>query len=769
MMDQLISTTACILFLLVLFRTMAIAADDFFSVVLSQISQEMGLPPRLAGVTLLSLGNGAPDLSSSIAAVKAGDYPLALGSLTGGSMFVVCVVAGRIILLCRGVSARGAQLRDVGFFAAAWVLIAGVVAGRSVGAGAVGGLLALYTLYVIVVAAAALLKRLRSPDSPSSLALLGRALTRTFSSGRAPEPEPGAGAQRAASGALPPPLAATLSTPGEQLEQGLLNERKSAFAAHVGRAMSASHASSGRSDASALEMTPVTTEARHRAHRAPPVASFEPRGSYRQLLEMSVEEYRSAALAAMAESRSYRRGEGELRRHRRGRRGAWVPPGRAATLPLPDFVPQVVRDTLSPAYSSSYPAEEDGFDDLEAGDRLDDEGGSTDGESSASTSSLSSRASTQSLPQLYDFAPTRRGRGAEASGAARDGNDGVGLDRPSLSAPVPLHRAARHELARDADVGPPIKEEPTQAVGSRLSSPTKRLPRPESAFELAVADQLARASAPAATGAPARARPAPAAPAPAPGLKPPPPALLRLRAAWAAARPALGAALACVDTPIVLALRATIPLVERGSYSRLWFALACALCPLTCCFARAPPPAWTLGASWPLGALCLALGGFGVAALWINGVASELVGLLQFFGVLSGVDATVLGVTVLAWGNSLADLMTNVSLARRGTHGTSMAMTACFAGPLFNALIGLGVGFAVALHGSGGGALPVSLPLIAALGVAFALAAAAAVVLAAALNRYHLPAWVGTMLLLWYLAYMVSVIIAVVAGGAKAS
>lgn len=162
---------------------MAIAADDFFSVVLSQISQEMGLPPRLAGVTLLSLGNGAPDLSSSIAAVKAGDYPLALGSLTGGSMFVVCVVAGRIILLCRGVSARGAQLRDVGFFAAAWVLIAGVVAGRSVGAGAVGGLLALYTLYVIVVAAAALLKRLRSPDSPSSLALLGRALTRTFSPG----------------------------------------------------------------------------------------------------------------------------------------------------------------------------------------------------------------------------------------------------------------------------------------------------------------------------------------------------------------------------------------------------------------------------------------------------------------------------------------------------------------------------------------------------------------------------------------------------------
>lgn len=104
---------ACIALLVVLFRIIGRTADEYFTAILSQISQDMGLPPRLGGVTLLALGNGAPDLSSTIAAVRSGDYKMALGSLTGASMFVGCVVAGRIIVLSGGVRARGAQIRDV--------------------------------------------------------------------------------------------------------------------------------------------------------------------------------------------------------------------------------------------------------------------------------------------------------------------------------------------------------------------------------------------------------------------------------------------------------------------------------------------------------------------------------------------------------------------------------------------------------------------------------------------------------------------------------
>lgn len=99
--------------LIVLFKCMGHAADEYFSSILSQISQDMGLPPRLGGVTLLALGNGAPDLSSAIAAVRSGNYPLALGALTGGTLFVGCVVAGRIVTVSGGVRSRGAQIRDV--------------------------------------------------------------------------------------------------------------------------------------------------------------------------------------------------------------------------------------------------------------------------------------------------------------------------------------------------------------------------------------------------------------------------------------------------------------------------------------------------------------------------------------------------------------------------------------------------------------------------------------------------------------------------------
>jgi sodium/potassium/calcium exchanger 6 len=87
----------------------------------------------------------------------------------------------------------------------------------------------------------------------------------------------------------------------------------------------------------------------------------------------------------------------------------------------------------------------------------------------------------------------------------------------------------------------------------------------------------------------------------------------------------------------------------------------------------------------------IALYGFCIAATWIDTIADNLVNLLDFVGIILKIPAPIVGLTILAWGNSMGDLSANMTMARKGL--ANMAMTACFAGPLFNILVGLGLGF----------------------------------------------------------------------------
>jgi len=80
---------------------------------------------------------------------------------------------------------------------------------------------------------------------------------------------------------------------------------------------------------------------------------------------------------------------------------------------------------------------------------------------------------------------------------------------------------------------------------------------------------------------------------------------------------------------------------------------------------------------------------FIMSILWIWFTANLLIDLLNLFGVMSGINSSILGLTVLAWGNSTGDLMANLSIAKKGF--AEMAMTGCYAGPLFNLLMGLGL------------------------------------------------------------------------------
>ncbi|XP_073693109.1 mitochondrial sodium/calcium exchanger protein [Garra rufa] len=82
--------------------------------------------------------------------------------------------------------------------------------------------------------------------------------------------------------------------------------------------------------------------------------------------------------------------------------------------------------------------------------------------------------------------------------------------------------------------------------------------------------------------------------------------------------------------------------------------------------------------------------GFVVSALWISTVASEIVSVLHLLGVVLSLSNTVLGLTLLAWGNSIGDFFADITIARQGY--PRMAISACFGGIIFNILFGVGLG-----------------------------------------------------------------------------
>ena len=54
--------------------------------------------------------------------------------------------------------------------------------------------------------------------------------------------------------------------------------------------------------------------------------------------------------------------------------------------------------------------------------------------------------------------------------------------------------------------------------------------------------------------------------------------------------------------------------------------------------------------------VAIGLYGFVIAATWIDWIAGQLVFLLQSLGVILRIPNYIMGLTVLAWGNSMADL-----------------------------------------------------------------------------------------------------------------
>ncbi|KAM4054894.1 sodium/calcium exchanger protein [Hirsutella rhossiliensis] len=82
--------------------------------------------------------------------------------------------------------------------------------------------------------------------------------------------------------------------------------------------------------------------------------------------------------------------------------------------------------------------------------------------------------------------------------------------------------------------------------------------------------------------------------------------------------------------------------------------------------------------------------GFVISIAWISTIAGEVVGVLKAFGVILGISEALLGLTIFAAGNSVGDLVADITVARLGY--PVMALSACFGGPMLNILLGIGIG-----------------------------------------------------------------------------
>nr|POE63316.1 putative cation exchanger c3a12.06c [Quercus suber] len=85
----------------------------------------------------------------------------------------------------------------------------------------------------------------------------------------------------------------------------------------------------------------------------------------------------------------------------------------------------------------------------------------------------------------------------------------------------------------------------------------------------------------------------------------------------------------------------------------------------------------------------MSLAGFVVSIAWISTIASQVVGALKALAVILNMSHAIMGLTIFAVGNSLGDLVADVTVANLGY--PVMALSACIGGPMLNILLGIGL------------------------------------------------------------------------------
>lgn len=637
-----------LIWLVLLFRMLGSTAEDYFSPSLEMFSMELGLPPRFAGVTLLALGNGAADVSATVSAITSDaqhGYELSLGALTGAAMFITAIISSLVVLTAGGVNCRGALVRDVtALLVTVLVVWHTLDQTGSVGPETITLFLSLYATFVILVLVADVYHRAVVVPRLTERAQQAE-LQRQVEEGRL---------QRA-----------SLRQFGQESLTDLIND-------------------DGNDDDDGIDDDRMTEVRRLDTNVAGTDAP--PNQPHRQ----------QTMLVPPSTSDTTRT--------------AAVPPSFPSVVPprLPQRRETSVQSPASSSLASSQQSSVMATGAMAAGAVL-------AALSNYDTVDGTSNYYDQQQQHMTDPTIASSGEFGNAASGGGGGGDGWGVESDDLvERPIMLHgtHGLLHQNGRGSSAG--------FAYGSPSSNPAAAAAAAAAGDYTMLEDSAGMACVePGSPGMPASSWRS---------------ALIYGKhevqhvfqtiwedIVWNGDVHPLDKFFLILEYPVTILRKVTVPIPCEGFYVRGLVALSLAVSPLWFAYYLSGHGVNILHESvwmsflliWlamivvalvtvryaPGGegnmsmmfAVPIALYGFVLAATWIDTIADTLVGVLNFIGIIMGIPSPVLGLTLLAWGNSMSDLSANLTMARKGL--ANMAMTACFAGPVFNILVGLGLGF----------------------------------------------------------------------------
>ena len=159
----------CCMWVLFLFSLIASTADEYMVPNLERLTDMLQLSPNVAGVTLLALGNGAPDFFTSFNSyTSTSRSAIGVGSLLGGGVFITSLVLGSVALVHPFKTNRRPLMRDTSFYLVSVIILSYATAKGHVTAVESSMLVAIYVVYVLVVIFGRMLYQRFSRPSPSA-------------------------------------------------------------------------------------------------------------------------------------------------------------------------------------------------------------------------------------------------------------------------------------------------------------------------------------------------------------------------------------------------------------------------------------------------------------------------------------------------------------------------------------------------------------------------------------------------------------------------